>query len=209
MPGAEGWLLIEDALPKDQARVLKGLVESMHDSKVAEGRAAHETIVQAAFSPANNLQDHESTMYLLKNERVFPKVVDILGANIKCYHSHWNYTPPWSIAKRGEPLSEEPDYSAGETFGFHQDSHRVNFELGHEQAGGPRPRLSVKCAYYLTDCSASGRGNTWIVPKSHLLDTLPSPSRGQPAGAIPVLAPTGSCLIFDRRLWYARTIVVS
>ena len=185
--------------------MLEELVESMHDAKLAEGRAPHETIVQAAFSPANHLQEHESTMNLLKNERIFAKVVDILGANIKCYHSHWNFTPPWSTAKNSEPLSAEPDYNAAETFGFHQDSHRVNFELGHEQPDGPRPRLSLKCAYYLTDCSISGRGNTWIVPGSHLLDTLPRPSngRGQPPGAFPVLAPAGSCLIFDRRLWYA------
>ena len=73
----------------------------MHETKLSQGRAPHETIVQAAFSPANNLQDNEQTMHLLKNERVFPKVVDILGANIKVYHSHWNYTP--GADSPGEP----------------------------------------------------------------------------------------------------------
>ena len=192
----QGWLLVENALPADQCWLLEELVRAMHDAKMVAGRAPHETIVQAAFSPANALQDHEATMNLLKAERVLPKVVDILGANIKCYHSHWNYTPG-----RGEP---EPDYDELPTLGFHQDSHRVNIEMGHEQPDGPRPRLSVKCAYFLTDCSASGRANTWIVPGSHRLDTLPSVpgGRGQPAGAMPVLAPANSCLIFDRRLWH-------
>ena len=186
----QGWLLIENALPADQHHLLQELVTGMHAAKMAAGRLPHETIVQAAFSPANSLQDHEVTTQLLKNERVLPKVVDILGANIKCYHSHWNYTPG-----RGEP---EPDYSEVATLGFHQDSHRINVEMGHEQAGGPRARLSLKCAYFLTDCSSSGRANTWVVPGSHLLDTLPSVpgGRGQPAGAVPVLAPPNSCLIF-------------
>jgi hypothetical protein len=186
----QGWLLIENALPAEQHWLLQELVTGMHDAKMAKGRLPHETIVQAAFSPANSLQDHEATMHLLKNERVLPKVVDILGANIKCYHSHWNYTPG-----RNEP---EPDYSDLPTLGFHQDSHRVNVEMGHEQPGGPRARLSLKCAYFLTDCSCSGRANTWVVPGSHLLDTLPSVpgGRGQPPGAVPVLAPANSCLVF-------------
>ena len=191
----QGWLLIEAALPSEQRWLLEELVRAMHGpAKLAAGRLPHETIVQAAFSPANSLQDHEATMHLLKNERVLPKVVDILGANIKCYHSHWNYTP-------GRQDVAEPDYSGLPTLGFHQDSHRVNVEMGHEQPGGPRPRLSLKCAYFLSDCSSSGRANTWIVPGSHLLDTLPSVpgGRGQPAGAVPVLAPANSCLIFVSR----------
>ena len=66
-------------------RLLEELVHAMHDTKLAQGREPHETIVQAAFSPSNNLQDNEATMNLLKNERVFAKVVDILGANIKVH----------------------------------------------------------------------------------------------------------------------------
>ena len=110
-------------------------------------------------------------MNLLKAEKVFPKVVDIMGCNIKTYHAHFNFTP-------GREGVSEPDYETAETFMYHQDSHRVNFEMGHNEPGGPRPRLSLKCAYYLTDCSESGSGNTWIVPGSHLLDELPSPPGG-------------------------------
>ena len=29
--------------------------------------------------------------------------------------------------------------------------------------------------------------------------------RGQPQGAVPVLAPAGSCLLFDRRIYHAAT----
>ena len=35
--------------------------------------------------------------------------------------------------------------------------------------GGPRPRLSLKCAYYLTDCSESGSGSD--VMESRLQDS--------------------------------------
>ena len=198
---SQGWLLVERALPEEQLWLLEELLHATRDAKLAEGRLPHETIVQAAFSPANRLQDHEATMNLLKAEKVFPKVVDIMGCNIKTYHAHFNFTPG------REGVSEPVDYETAETFMYHQDSHRVNFEMGHNEPGGPRPRLSLKCAYYLTDCSESGSGNTWIVPGSHLLDELPSPPGGvgQPAGAIPVRAPRGSCLIFDRRLFHSAT----
>jgi hypothetical protein len=40
-----------------------------------------------------------------------------------------------------------------------------------DQSHAVMPRMSLKCAYYLTDCSAPGRGNTWIVPGS--IEVLP------------------------------------
>ena len=33
----------------------------------------------------------------------------------------------------------------------------------------------------------------------------PGEGRGQPQGAVPVLAPAGSCLLFDRRIYHAAT----
>jgi ectoine hydroxylase-related dioxygenase (phytanoyl-CoA dioxygenase family) len=69
----------------------------------------------------------------------------------------------------------------------------------------PRPRLSLKVAYFLSDTSVEGRGNFWVVPGSHLKDTLEMPAggTGQPAGAQPVLARPGSAVFFDRRLWHS------
>ena len=61
----------------------------------------------------------------------------ILGWNIYLYHSHLDVTPlenarhqEWSVA-------------------WHQDSMRVNDEI----ESNPRPRLSLKIGYYLTDVS--------------------------------------------------------
>eukprot|EP01045_Picozoa_sp_COSAG04_P024263 COSAG04_NODE_3005_length_3286_cov_1.777848_2_plen_282_part_00 len=76
------------------------------------------------------------------------------------------------------------------------------------------PRMSLKCAYYLTDCRAVGCGNTWIVPGSvdtdlangaTLFPADHSGPLGQPPGAIPVQVPANSCMIFDRRVWHAAT----
>ena len=210
----EGWLLVTDALPAADAAELSRLLDGMREAKLAEGRLPSEIIAQAAFSETNDLQHHQVLDRLLTAPSVFPKVVDVLGANIRVYHSHFNWTPPHAASENGDEAEPEPsDYSRAKTLGFHQDSHRLNVELGHNQPDGPRPRISLKCAFFLSDCSQPGRANTWIVPKLHLSDSLPpllplqqggdgAPGTGQPAGAMPVLAPANSCLIFDRRLWH-------
>jgi ectoine hydroxylase-related dioxygenase (phytanoyl-CoA dioxygenase family) len=48
-----------------------------------------------------------------------------------------------------------------------------------------------------------------VMPGSHVRNTLPRPadddeSFREPEGAEPVLAPAGSAVVFDRRLWHAR-----
>jgi ectoine hydroxylase-related dioxygenase (phytanoyl-CoA dioxygenase family) len=69
----------------------------------------------------------------------------------------------------------------------------------------PRPRLSLKVGYFLTDLSTPGRGNFWIVPGSHRRDSLELPTDGasNPPGAMPVCVPPGTAVLFDRRLWHA------
>jgi ectoine hydroxylase-related dioxygenase (phytanoyl-CoA dioxygenase family) len=71
----------------------------------------------------------------------------------------------------------------------------------------PRPRLSVKVGYFLSDTSEAGRANMWVLPGSHRSDAiaLPEGGRGQPPGGIPILARPGTAVLFDRRLWHAAT----
>lgn len=136
---------------------------------------------------------HEDSAFieLLDLPTTFPKVWGILGWNIYSYHSHVDVTPPadasalkWRVA-------------------WHQDSMRVNDEI----ETSPRPRLSLKIGYYLSDASEPDRGNTLVLSGSHLQDELDCPADGvsSPAGAIPVCVKPGSALILDRRTWHSRS----
>ena len=80
---------------------------------------------------------------------------------------------------------------------------RVNDEIESD----PRPRLSVKIGYYLTDVSEPNRGNTLIVPGSHLQNKLDCPEDGQsnPVGSEPLCVTAGSAIIVDRRVWHTRS----
>jgi len=123
----------------------------------------------------------------------FPYVWSLLGWNIHVYHSHLDVHPPLAARR---PFR----------FEWHQDGGRQNREVETD----PRPRLSVKLAYWLSDVSEAGRGNFQVVPGSHLTNWIPGPPRRDvlwpdPDGAIEVTAAPGDVVLFDRRLWHARS----
>ena len=178
-----GWLQIEDVLPPSQVGALTALTDAIHQKQLSGGHDAKSSMFYPNFIPENALFAD-----LVDHEMILPKVWGILGWNIYLYHAHLIVTAP-----SGQEGNDK-------TFGWHQDSGRVNQEMESH----PRPRLSLKVAYFLSDTSEAGRGNFWIIPGSHLRDDLQRPADGigQPEGAIPVLAKPGSAVFFDRRLWH-------
>ena len=117
----------------------------------------------------------------------------MLGINISLYHVQVNTVPP------GEER-EVPDWSQEPTLGFHQDSGRSNIEVEVPE-GVARPRLTLKAGYMLTDLRPPGRGQTWLIPKSHTahgrqdIAGWPTDGIGQPPDAFPFCAAPGDCVI--------------
>ena len=179
-----GYLMVEDALAPGQVAALTEAADRIYARKVSEGHDDKKALFYPNFIPDDTLFQE-----LVDYPKVLPKVWGILGWNIYLYHAHLIVTPP-----SGQPRSDK-------TFGWHQDSGRVNVEV----ESSPRPRLSLKVAYFLSDTSEEGRGNFWVVPGSHRDDTLERPEggEGQPKGAVPVLAKPGTAVFFDRRLWHS------
>lgn len=179
----EGYLIIPNALSDEEVRTLTETSDQIYSRRLTEGHPAD----QALFYP-NFIPENEQFLNPVDRYNIFPKVWGILGWNIYLYHAHLIVTPP-----SGKPKSNK-------TFGWHQDSGRVNADIEVH----PRPRLSLKVAYFLSDTSEPDRGNFWIVPGSHRKDTLERPEQeGQPEGAIPVCVRPGTAVFFDRRLWHA------
>lgn len=180
---SQGFLVVEDALDRSTVEHAFSAADRIHAAKVAGGFDP----AKALFYP-NFIPDDDLFFDLVDHDRILPKVWAILGWNIYLYHAHLIVTPPC-----GQPADNK-------TFGWHQDSGRVNQEIESH----PRPRLSLKVAYFLSDISQPGRGNFWIVPGSHLRDTLEKAPDGigQPDGAIPVCVTPGTAVLFDRRLWH-------
>jgi ectoine hydroxylase len=124
---------------------------------------------------------------------VFGLVWSMLGWNVHIYHSHLDVHPP--IRQRRAFRYE-----------WHQDGGRQNREIETD----PRPRLSVKLAFWLSDVSRPGRGNFKVWPGSHLCNRIDGPPRRDiawpdPQGAVEVCVNPGDAVFFDRRLWHARS----
>lgn len=176
--------MLENILTSAQVASLTEASDRIFDAKIKAGHDPTKSLFYPNFIP-----DDPLFADLVDYEKIVPKVWGILGWNIYLYHAHLIVTPP-----SGQPQDDR-------TFGWHQDSGRVNVEMESH----PRPRLSLKVAYFLSDTSEPGRGNFWVIPGSHLRDTLelPATGSGQPEGAMPVLAKAGTAVFFDRRLWHS------
>jgi ectoine hydroxylase len=181
---ANGYLIVENALDPETTGRLLEVADRIDSRRRIPG-------TRGLISMPNVIHEDPILVDLIDHPETFPKVWGILGWNIYQYHSHIDVTPPTEEAALAWRVS------------WHQDSMRVNDEIESH----PRPRLSLKIAYFLTDVSEPGRGNTLIVPGSHLLDEIDCPTDGvsNPAGAEPLCVKVGTAVFIDRRLWHSRS----
>ena len=183
-----GFLIVPNAIPQSTVDDVTVADNVNRDERARMGREPG-----ARINHYNFIGKHEAFLELVDCPTTFPKVWGILGWNIHLYLAHLDVTPP-----------EPPDRDRGVGLSWHQDSGRVNLEM----ETSPRPRLSVKVAYFLSDTSVPGRGNFHVIPGSQRKDKVRFPKgdrKQEIRGGEPILAPKGSAVIFDRRLWHARS----
>ncbi|HVD69487.1 MAG TPA: phytanoyl-CoA dioxygenase family protein [Actinomycetota bacterium] len=152
--------------------------------RVAAAHASEGMLHRLAF-----LGDDPTFVNLLDHRATLPLVRQVLGDNIHCYHCHLDV----------HPGAETPR----NVWLWHQDGGVVNRDL----ETSPRPRLSVKVAFFLSDVSIPGRGNLVVLPGSQRTDRMEPPADGSNdlPGAQPILADAGDAVMFDRRLWHMRS----
>jgi ectoine hydroxylase len=134
------------------------------------------------------LREDAAFLPLLDHRPVLDVIVEALGTNIFMYHCHLDVHPPRDVTAT--------------TWMWHQDGGVQNRDLETT----PRPRLSLKVAYFLSDLTEPGRGNFMVLPGSHRRNAIDRPpdDRNDLPGAVPILAEPGDAVIFDRRLWHMR-----
>lgn len=183
----QGYFVLPDVLAPGHVERLVAAADAVDARhRAREGMDAH-----ARLSVRDFIGEDDQFLELVDWPRTFPKVWGILGWNIQVYHSHLVVTPREPADNRGDNLR----------LSWHQDSGRLNWEL----EGEPRPRVSLKVALFLTDCTTPDRGNFYVIPGSHLRNDIGLPNGDRtvrrPDG-IPVAAPRGSAVFFDRRTWH-------
>jgi hypothetical protein len=185
----DGYLIIRGALRPDETAAATDAIDRVYADAGRSGLLNPDGSMHLLSAVANcqevaGLVDHPAT---------FPCVWSVLGWNIHVYHSHLDVHPPLL-----GPLPFR--------FEWHQDGGRQNREIETT----PRPRLSVKLAYWLSDVSEPGRGNLKVVPGSHVADRIDGPPRRDvewpdPEGAVELTAEPGDAVFFDRRIWHTRS----
>ncbi|MCY3762430.1 MAG: phytanoyl-CoA dioxygenase family protein [Gemmatimonadetes bacterium] len=168
----DGCFVLEKVMTAAQLAGITGAFDRMVAEACSGGQDAGER-----FTIRDVLWRDPLFLDLVDWPATLPKVWGILRWNIQVYHTVLMYSP-------SEPGKTEVDF-----LGWHQDSGQLNRDL----EVSPRPRISIKVAFFLSDCSEPGRANFWAVPGSHLQDGLERPADGSaPAGAVPILVPAGS-----------------
>ena len=185
-----GYFVVENALNAETVDALLGatdrLVQIERPKFEARGVKPHQAINVLDF-----IGRDDRFLPLIDWPKTFMKVVDILGWHIQLYHSHVIVTPP---------LPAGSDVQT-RRLGWHQDSGRINLDIESE----PRPRISLKVGFFITDTQALDRGNFHVVPGSHLKNKLelPADDQSNPPTAVPIRTNPGDAVFFDRRLWHA------
>ena len=183
-----GFFIVENAISQSTVDSLVPIA----DQVAREERARMGLAPDARINHYNFIGKNDAFLELLDCPTTFPKVWGILGWHVQLYHTHMTFTPP-----EPEGHTHEAD---GLKLGWHQDSGQLNSDFETT----PRPMVSLKVAFFLTDTSEQGRGNFYVVPGSHIRDDFPGEDRKEPMeGAVPVLAPAGSAVFFDRRIWHS------
>jgi ectoine hydroxylase len=184
-----GFLIIRGALSDDEVAFYADAIDRVYGAEKAAGRLSPE----GAMHLLSAVTHCPEAVGLIDHPRTFPLVWSMIGWNVHIYHSHLDVHPPIRAKK---PFR----------FEWHQDGGRQNREFETD----PRPRVSVKLAYWLSDVSEKGRGNLKVVPGSHRMNWIDGPPRRdvewpEPEGAIEVQVAPGDVVFFDRRIWHARS----
>ncbi|TVQ04839.1 MAG: hypothetical protein EA381_00050, partial [Planctomycetaceae bacterium] len=131
----QGYLTVENALEPEATDRLIKVVDRIDERERIHDRRG------TLMSFANIIHEDDAFVDLLDLPATLPKVWGVLGWNIYLYHSHLDITPP-----AGARPADIPNCKTW-SVAWHQDSMRVNDEIEVD----PRPRLSVKVGFYLTD----------------------------------------------------------
>jgi ectoine hydroxylase len=185
----DGYLVLRSVLAPDEVAFYAEALDRVYAQQEATGGIAADRSLHL-LSAVTSCPDLAG---LIDHPGAFPLIWSMLGWNTHIYHSHLDVHPPLTAPK--------PNW-----WHWHQDGGRQNREIETD----PRPRLSVKLAYWLSDVSQTGRGNLMVIPGSHKTNWLPGPPKRDvewpvPDGAIQVTVNAGDVVFFDRRIWHARS----
>jgi ectoine hydroxylase len=181
----DGFLVLRNVLPPD---LTARLIETA-DRLSSEGISSDGLSERRHWQMRHCLPADPVFLELVDHPTILPLVAGILGWDIHLITSHLIVRPP------------TPDVDAhfkGE--GWHRDGGQSSWQMAE-----PHPRILLKVAFFLSDQSEPGRGNTQVVPGSNrLVGPLAKDNDApHPYGAIEICGKPGDAFIFEQRTYHA------
>ena len=181
---AQGFLMVEDALPPEMVARLTDATDRIWGDALARGEAT-----PGEFYQLRNCCIHdEALLDLVDWPTTAPLMLDVFNWNIQLSTSHLTVLPPLQgPAKPG--------------VGWHRDGGTSAGEMAE-----PHPLLYCKIMYPLSDTRDPRSGSMRVVPGSHRLMGKPpiDPDTGEPFGAIDLRCKPGTAVLFEQRLYHRR-----
>lgn len=134
----------------------------------------------------SGLERHRALVEIVDWPPLLKTMTTLLSHNIYVHHSHLDVHPP-------HPPTDGRRW------------HRDGGVQGRDMRlmPGVQPRMSVKAAIFLTPVEHEDHGAFELVPRSHFdLDTRDL--RSDPEGALPMVVPGGTVVLFDARVLHRR-----
>lgn len=184
----DGYLVLPSVLDQGDIAILRREADRIMRRRTMKKREQKGNGIFDSFR--NCLELSDTFVPLLTQRTVLGAVLSIMGTNIRLTTSQLVFRHP-----------DSPDSPQTRIARWHRDMAPATADLGHDKV----PLMQIKCMYYLTDCIASGRGSTLIVPASNHAPTGPAVSDGDldPPGALELSVRAGDCILFENRTWHA------
>ena len=188
----DGFILVEDFFTPEHCRRLNDALDTVAQRRrewVADGKP------HTGFTQVEG--DSTRAFYILGDH---PEFLDLL-----------DWEPTMELVRA--LLNPRPHHHASDAIveigldrarmGWHLDGH----DNGYRNLGHPIPLLQLKVGYFLSDMTAGGQGNLWVVPGSHRRILEPDERELTEPGAFPggveLKVPEGTAVFFHNALWHS------
>ncbi|WP_274653632.1 phytanoyl-CoA dioxygenase family protein [Paenibacillus humicola] len=176
----DGYLILRGVLPEEKAARLNSAIDGILEEEPEA----------LSYNIYNSVERHPE---LIDEPALLPLMVNLIGYNIQLHISHLTVRKPNPDGVRTESQS---------FIHWHQDGPHPQFPRIH----GLTSTYYVKIGYILSDMSQPDRGNTKIIPGSHLKSDFAPVQKDVNVpvdGEMQVCGKPGDVFIFAQNLWHA------
>ncbi len=179
---AQGYLLLPGILSEEKVRRLNEAV----DAVLAEEEES------LSYNIYNSVQRHPEFLSLIDEPTMLPLIVNLLGYNIQLHISHLTVRKP-------NPNLEKT--ATNSFIDWHQDGPHPQFP----KIDGLTSTYYIKACYILSDMSKPDRGNTKVIPGSHVKPYNPNQKdvRVHLDDEVQLCGHPGDVFVFAQNLWHA------